>query len=194
MACFDSHQGGPIGQYTGRFGAYEVSVRQLPATFQTEIAMCYKGTCIANLFDEENLYQIQRTTGGSMRNHAFDLLARQLERKLENQRHDSMMTTSGYGEGEMYAQAHHSEISPRDMAQREAMERSEAKIGLYLHNSTPTTPPPISVNINARSSDGRIQSATTTKKKGKMSGTLREQLQEETNEWLKEVKNLREAS
>ena len=179
MACFSHiNQSGPKGMYQGRFGSYEVSVRNRPESMKTEVIMCFQGMCAGQEFDEYGLSKLHHSHRGSMREHVFELVARLLEQKIEENRHESMMRVSYDPAEAMYPPSHNA-----DAVRRQANE-AHMRQGLYaaerrarMEAEAVRAPPMVNINID-----------TSHKPKRKFAGTLRQQLQAETNEWLKEVR------
>ena len=193
MACFGHiNQSGPQGVYQGRFGAYEVSVKNNPSHMKTEVMMCYHGVCVGNMFDEYELSKMHHGRGESIREIVFEEVARLLDRKLENDRHDSMVSmakapdsaTAMYAPHRPAAVQH--QIEEADRLQNEMYRRMVDSMTVPAHLMGAVRAPPVNININTAHTPKKKK--TGWKERPKIAGTLREQLQAETDEWLKEVR------
>ena len=173
MASFDHNSG---GMYHGRYGNYEVSIRLDTQNYGREIIIRHQdGFCSGTRFDHHDLHHHSKMSGGDPMIARVEMAIQNFERQYEEKRHHEMRVgvtmmadpskpmnaTQINHEVEMMRHKHHY------LEQERAISMAMSVPASLMIGATGTTPKP---------------------KKGKMSGTLREQLQAETDEWLEEVR------
>lgn len=179
MAKFDTNRG---GIYNGRFGPYEISIRDNPMMMGREILIRHPdGFCVGTRADHDDLYR-NRMHGDPMV-YMVEMAVENFERQYEERRHKEMASSvmsmsdmmgdplAPTRPAAVQQQAREAEMRIRSLAEQRGKwhweeQRKKEEAMRYALNPTPVKEKP---------------------KKG-MTGDLRARLQAETDEWLKEVR------
>jgi len=176
MASFDHNRG---GVYHGRYGNYEVSIRPDPQAFGREILIRHQdGFCVGTRVDHHDLHRHHSMSCGDPMIAMVEMAIQNFERQYEEKRHNEMragVTMMADPSKPMNA----TQINHEAEMMRHKLRHLEQERAISMAMSVPAT-----LMVGATGTTPKQKKP----KKGKMSGTLREQLQAETDEWLKEVR------